>query len=187
MSAVQPKVPGAVGEADPEEIAETDRRLEELLEQVGAPAAEVALAAPAAASSASLAGVAMRTALPLAVSGRRVLIRCRGVGAELEAELAPGVSAEVVALAAKNGDAVVVECEAGAAPLVVGVLQTRVPEEVVVRARRVHLEAEDELMLRTGSAAMRLRRDGDVELVGSRIAAMSRGLFRLVGRVLRLN
>ena len=34
---------------------------------------------------------------------------------------------------------------------------------------------------------MRIREDGDVEIVGSRIAAMSRGLFRLVGRVLQLN
>ena len=29
--------------------------------------------------------------------------------------------------------------------------------------------------------------DGDVEMVGSRIVSMSRGLYRLVGRVLRLN
>jgi len=29
--------------------------------------------------------------------------------------------------------------------------------------------------------------DGDVEVVGSRILTMSRGLFRILGRVLRLN
>ena len=43
------------------------------------------------------------------------------------------------------------------------------------------------MFLRSGRAALRMRGDGDVELVGSRIATMSRGLYRLVGRVLRLN
>ncbi|MEZ4311015.1 MAG: hypothetical protein R3F14_23480 [Polyangiaceae bacterium] len=43
------------------------------------------------------------------------------------------------------------------------------------------------MLLRAGRAALRLREDGDVELVGSRISAASRGLFRIVGRILRLN
>ena len=49
------------------------------------------------------------------------------------------------------------------------------------------IDAAEELVLRAGRAALRLREDGDVELVGSRISAASRGLFRLVGRILRLN
>jgi hypothetical protein len=70
---------------------------------------------------------------------------------------------------------------------VVGVLQTRIPRELTLKADKIHIDARHELLLRSGRGAMRIRQDGDVELVGSRISAMSRGLFRLVGRVLRLN
>jgi hypothetical protein len=186
-------------EADPVEVAEADSRLdeleaktqriEELLGKVDVPpvSAQPVAAPRAAAAPAGLGGVAMRTAVPVAVRGRIVQLRVRGVAAEVTAELAPGVSPEVVSLAAKNGDAVVVECVEGEAPLVVGVLQTRVPRELVLKAEKIQIEGDEELLLRSGRGALRIRRDGDVELVGSRISAMSRGLFRLVGRVLRLN
>ena len=49
------------------------------------------------------------------------------------------------------------------------------------------LKAWREVLIWAGRAALRIREDGDVELVGSRILTMSRGLFRIVGRVLRLN
>ncbi len=71
--------------------------------------------------------------------------------------------------------------------MVVGVLQTKIPTELILKAKKLHLEGEQEVLLRSGRGAMRIRQDGDVEIVGSRIAAMSPGLFRLVGRVLRLN
>jgi hypothetical protein len=176
-------------EADPAEVAAADHRLEELLEKVDAPppSADSSMAAMDAAPGPGLGGVAMRTATPVAVRGRTVELRLRGRAEPVTAELGPGVAAEVVALAAKNGDAVVLECVEGEAPLVVGVLQTRVPRELVLRAEKIQIEGDEELLLRSGRGAMRIRRDGDVELVGSRISAMSRGLFRLVGRVLRLN
>ncbi len=175
--------------ADPAEVAAADSRLEELLEKV----ADTVVAQPveqpqaAAGAGAALAGVAMRTATVVRLKGQLVALRCRGVADEVEAELAPGVAREVVAQAAKNGDAVVVECAPQGPPLVVGVLQTRVPREITIKAQKVHIEGEQEVLLRSGRGAMRVRSDGDVELVGSRISAMSRGLFRLVGRVLRLN
>ena len=177
-------------EADPAEVAETDTRLEELFDKVADPPvsqAPAALAPRAAASAVALAGVAMRTAQPVALRGRMVALMVRGVAGEVEAELGPGVEVEVVKQAVENGDAVVIECAAGETPLVVGVLQRRVPRELNLRARKIHIEGEEEVLLRSGRGALRIRQDGDVELVGSRIAAMSRGLFRLVGRVLRLN
>jgi hypothetical protein len=67
------------------------------------------------------------------------------------------------------------------------VLQTRLPEVVTLRAAEVEIDASRSLTLRSGRAGLRLRADGEVELVGSRISAASRGLMRLVGRVLRLN
>jgi hypothetical protein len=77
--------------------------------------------------------------------------------------------------------------EEGPPPLVVGVLQTRRPRELKLRAGTVTIEGEQEVLIRAGRAAIRLREDGDIEIVGSRISAASRGLFRLVGRILRLN
>jgi len=176
-------------QADPKEVAAADSRLEELLQKVGDPivADPVVESQAAGVGSAVLAGVAMRTAVVVRVKGRVVALRCRGVEGEVDAELAPGVAREVVAQAAKNGDAVVVECAPDGPPLVVGVLQTRVPRELKIKAQKIHIEGEQEVLLRSGRGAMRVRSDGDVELVGSRISAMSRGLFRLVGRVLRLN
>jgi hypothetical protein len=177
-------------DADPKEVADADRRLDDLLEKVADPPVSVrseAEAAPSPDKGPGLAGVAMRTATPVAVHGRAVELRVRGMSELVEGELAPGVAAELVAVAAKNGDSVVLECAPNMPPLVVGVLQTRIPDELVIKARTIHLDAEREVLLRSGRAAMRLRQDGDVEIVGTRIAAMSRGLFRLVGRVLRLN
>jgi hypothetical protein len=45
---------------------------------------------------------------------------------------------------------------------------------------------QDQVKFRVSVKAAAIR-VGDVELVGSRIRAASRGLFRLVGRMLRLN
>jgi hypothetical protein len=175
-------------EADPAEVAEADSRLEELLDKVADPPVSQA---PADMSTAlapgALAGVAMRTAQPVALHGRTVSLRVRGAASEVTAELGPGVEAEVVKQAVTNGDVVIVECVEGETPLVVGVLQRRLPREINLKARKIHIEGDEEVLLRSGRGAMRIRQDGDVELVGSRIAAMSRGLFRLVGRVLRLN
>jgi len=185
----------ALGEqqADPEEVAATDRRLEALLEQMGpmsaAPFEQEAVEPKADARPAAdlLTGVAMRTARPVELVGQIVRLRVRGADGDIDGELAPGVDREVISDAITNSDAVMVECVAGEAPLVVGVLQTRVPKQLNLRGGKVVIEGEQEVLLRSGRAAMRMRGDGDVELVGSRIATMSRGLFRIVGRVLRLN
>jgi hypothetical protein len=129
----------------------------------------------------------MRTARIAAMPAGKVQIAFRGAREPVEARLADGVERELVALAMKNRDVVLIEVEPNGAPLIVGVVQTRIPRDVVIKADTVHIEAERELLLRSKTAAVRLREDGDVEIVGSRILALSRGLFRLVGRVLRLN
>ncbi len=93
----------------------------------------------------------------------------------------------VVADACANGDAVLVETVPGEEPAIVGVLLTQRPREVRLRARTIHIDGDEEVLVRAGGAAIRLRADGDIELVGSRVSAASRGLFRIVGRMLRLN
>jgi hypothetical protein len=178
--------------ADPAEVAEADSRLEELLDKVDAPVSSVERAEVSAEDTepiavASLPSVSTRTAVAVSLNGRAVSLRVRGVAEPVEAMLDRGVAREVVKEAIVRGDRVVVEQVDGEQPLVVGVLQTRVAEDLTLRAKRIHIEAEQEVLLRSGRGAVRIRQDGDVELVGSRISAMSRGLFRLVGRVLRLN
>ncbi|MBM4356723.1 MAG: hypothetical protein FJ096_01300 [Deltaproteobacteria bacterium] len=171
--------------ADPDEVGAADRRIAELLERVDHPEGEELPGARPSGAAAPLRGVAMRTAIPLAVDGRRVTLRVGAV--EATAELGERVSPEVVRAAIRGGEAVLVELPEGEPPRVVAALRTREPAEVVQRARTLTLEAEDEVLLRAGRSALRLRRDGDVELVGSRLSLASRGLFRLVGRMLRLN
>lgn len=183
--------------ADPVEVAEADSRLDELLEKVDAPRPEPA-ANPARepavrAGAVALPAAVLRTAVAVAVAGRCAQVRVRGLAEPFSAVLDAGVSAELVEQAAQRGDRVLLEQVDGADPVVVGVVQTHaphdnaVPEELSLKAKRIVIEGEQEVLLRSGRGAMRVRQDGDVELVGSRISAMSRGLFRLVGRVLRLN
>jgi hypothetical protein len=131
--------------------------------------------------------VGLRTARIADVTAAGVQILLRGQRTPLTAQLGEGVERELVMLAKRNRDVVLVELEPGADPVVVGVVQTRFPREVLIKADKVQIEGEREVLLRSGRAAIRLREDGDVELVGSRILAMSRGLFRIVGRILRLN
>lgn len=71
--------------------------------------------------------------------------------------------------------------------LVIGVIATHKPKKLKLDADTIELLASRSLLLRVGRAALELRQDGNIEIVGSRISAASRGLFRLVGRMLRLN
>ncbi len=128
-----------------------------------------------------------RVGTPLRRERRDVFLRLRGRSEELRVALAPEVEVEVIDDAIARGDAVLIEIAPGEAPAVIGALTRRRAGPAVVRGTTVTIEADDEILLRAGRSALRLRADGDVELVGSRISATSRGLFRLVGRLLRLN
>lgn len=121
-----------------------------------------------------------------AVDGRRATVRLRR-GEVVEVELASEVDPGLVRLAREERQLVLIECSPGDAPCLVGVLQTQLPQVVKLQATDVEIDASRSLTLRSGRAGLRLRADGEVELVGSRISAASRGLMRLVGRVLRLN
>jgi hypothetical protein len=129
----------------------------------------------------------VRTARVQSVTGRRARIVFRGATAPIDAVIPPEVDPGVVEDALTNKDAVLVELVADEAPIVVAVLQTQRPREIRLKAATVLIEGEHEVLLRSGKGAIRIREDGDIEIVGSRISAASRGLFRLVGRILRLN
>lgn len=128
----------------------------------------------------------LRSARLLAIDGRKATIVWRGHTDRFAADVASDVDLELLEHAQRNGDAVFVEV-VDDKPVIVGVMQTRLSREVHITANKILLDAAQEVVIRAGRAAIRLREDGDVELVGSRISAASRGLFRLVGRILRLN
>lgn len=129
----------------------------------------------------------MRTARVARVRGRQAWITTRGRTDPVEATIAAEVDPDLVADAAAQGESVLVEHDEDGAPFVVAVLQTRRPRALHLKAATVTIEGDEELVLRSGRGAIRIRNDGDIEVIGSRISAASRGLFRIVGRMLRLN
>ncbi len=130
-------------------------------------------------------GGGLRAARIVSIANGAALITWRGGQTNVPAVLAPGLEVALIEQTVEEGGMVLVE--EGSPPLVVGVLQTRRPRELKLSAGSVTIEGEREVLIRAGRAAIRLREDGDIEIVGSRISAASRGLFRLVGRILRLN
>lgn len=132
-------------------------------------------------------GAAMRTACVASIAGRMASIRIRGAEGPVDAQIASDVDPEVIADARARGDAVLVELCEGELPLIVAALTTQRPHALHFKATTIAIEGEQELLLRSGRGAIRICRDGDIEVVGTRISAVSRGLFRIVGRLLRLN
>ncbi len=129
----------------------------------------------------------LRSARVVDVRGRRATVVLRGEDEAIDVELDADVDAIVVEDAFTNGDRVMLEADSRGELAIVGVLQCRRPELLKIRAETIEIEAEREIKLRAGKAAFRVREDGEVDLIGSRISIASRGLFRLVGRMLRLN
>lgn len=129
----------------------------------------------------------LRTARLVAVHGRDADVLLRRGQSPIRCEVAPEVEVALLEDVAAQGGSVLVEQEGDGVLLVVGVLATRRPQTLELKAGTVTIEGEREILLRSGRGAIRIREDGDIEVVGTRISATSRGLFRLVGRLLRLN
>lgn len=119
--------------------------------------------------------------------GQAVLVRPRSGAESLEAEIGDELDRALLGDAIRDGQLLLAEWPESGPPVVVGVVQTRPPSRLHFAAEEIALDASRELLLRSGAAALRLRASGEVELVGSRISAVSRGVMRLIGRLLRLN
>jgi hypothetical protein len=169
----------AESEAAPAE-GSLERLLEHLPAEIREPSAAGARPAPPLAPG-------LRTARVVAVDGHEILVAFRGREEPVAARLDDGVEHALVQRALSGDDAVLVEVDPEIGPVIVGLVQRRVPAEIEIKAAKVTIDAGQELLLRSGRGAMRIREDGDVELVGSRISTLSRGLYRIVGRILRLN
>ncbi len=144
-------------------------------------------AAEAAQRALALAVPALRTAKLVRLEGGHGAVSFRGDPRVFDAELDAAVEPALLKRALEERQYVLVETLADQKPVVVGVLQTTLPSKLVLSAQQVDIQASERLSLRSGRAALRFRADGDIEIVGSRISAASRGLFKLVGRILRLN
>lgn len=129
----------------------------------------------------------IRSARLVDTHGRRATVVLRGEDEAREIDLDPDCDAAVVREALETGERVMVEADEDGAWVVVGILRSRKPEKISLSAEVIEIEADREVTIRSGRGAMRIREDGEIEVVGSRISAASRGLFRLVGRMLRLN
>lgn len=129
----------------------------------------------------------LRSARLVGLSGRTASVLVRGDEQAREIGLDPDVDTSIVLEALENGERVMVEEDEVGELVVVGVLRSRQPDKIKISASVVEIEGDREVLIRSGKGALRIREDGDIEIVGSRISAASRGLFRLVGRMLRLN
>lgn len=150
-------------------------------------ATPVPAAAPRPQDSAAALTPGVRSAELLALSDRTARVRLRGREATVDVAVAPEIDADLLKEALRDRQRVLVEWFGEGEPLVVGILQVHKPRQVTIRAEVVDIEASRSLSLRSGRAGLRMESEGEVELLGSRISVASRGLMRVIGRVLRLN
>ncbi len=171
------------GQDDPPEGEEfLDDPVERLLECVGTEP-EGAVTEP----SAMRAAGELRLGVAEQLVGSLAVVRGRNEPQPRKVRIAPELEPELLKEAIRDRQLVVLEQGADGRESIVAVLVTRRPSVLRLVADELELTARRSLRLRSGRAGMVLREDGNVELVGSRISAASRGVFRLVGRMLRLN
>lgn len=131
-------------------------------------------------------GAGLRVARVIELEGAQLLVEWLDGSERVRARCAPFVDVEFAADALKEGQMALVEVGASGA-WVVGFVQTQRARVTHIASSVVEIEGKEEVVLRSGRAALRLRADGTVELLGTRISALSRGVLKLVGRALRLN
>lgn len=119
-------------------------------------------------------------------TGKDVQVQVLGHAPSQTATIADHMDLELVDRASAEGDLALL-CHVDGCLQLIGVVQTKLPRDTVIRGRNIVVEADEQLTLRSGRAAIQLRSDGAIEMLGTRIAATSRGVFRLIGRALRLN
>jgi hypothetical protein len=131
------------------------------------------------------------TARIRSIRGGRVRVEAFGQTLEVERDLA--VHAAVLDGALARGERVLVERIEEGRWLVVGALRTSpLPgldgaDEYVIEARRVIVQASEELSLSVKTASLVLRALGEVETYAERIISRAEGVHKIVGRMLRLN
>jgi hypothetical protein len=117
-----------------------------------------------------------------------------GIGGTLApGKLDPSVHPTVIAGAHARRERVLVEENQDGALVVIGALRTQptpgvdAAESYAIQAKRISVEASEELTLTAQTAAVVLRAIGEVETYAERILSRAEGVHKIVGRMLRLN
>ncbi len=111
----------------------------------------------------------------------------------LPATLDPSVHPVVIEGARARRERVLVEEAEDGSLVVLGALRAQptpgidAAETYAIKAKRVSLEAEEELSLSARTAALVLRAIGEVETHAERIVSRAEGVHKIIGRMLRLN
>lgn len=114
-------------------------------------------------------------------------------GALVPATLDPSVHPVVIEGACARNERVIVEESEDGSVVVLGALRAQptpgidVAEAYSIRAKRVSVEAGEELSLSAQTAALVLRAVGEVETYAERIVSRAEGVHKIIGRMLRLN
>jgi hypothetical protein len=114
-------------------------------------------------------------------------------GALVPATLDASVHLLVIEGARARGERVLVEVADDGSVVVLGALRAQptpgidAADAYSIQAKRISLEAGEELSLKAQTAALVLRAVGEVETYAERIMSRAEGLHKIVGRMLRLN
>lgn len=109
------------------------------------------------------------------------------------ATLDPSVHPVVIEGARARRERVLVEEADDGSLVVLGALRAQptpgidVAEAYAIKAKRVSLEADEEISLSAQTAALVLRAIGEVETHAERIVSRAEGVHKIIGRMLRLN
>jgi hypothetical protein len=148
----------------------------------------VAIKRPVSRETSDRAGIALGVVMGEAAGGWRV----RHGRTEQPLQADPCVDPALLREAAATGARVVLDASADGPPVIVGVIATRRaltvdPDGAVeARVRRFSLTASEEATLAGPGAFVRLKLD-DVELYGRRVISRARELYRVLGRMVKIN
>ncbi len=111
---------------------------------------------------------------------------------EIEAVLDETLSPRVLETALARGERVVAQREGGTW-VVLGALRTAPTpgvdegDDVVIKAKRLRIQTENEVSLTSGATTLVLRAQGLIETLAQDITTRATGIHKLVGRFIRLN
>jgi hypothetical protein len=109
------------------------------------------------------------------------------------ATLDPSVHPVVIEGARARRERVLVEEAADGSLVVLGALRAQptpgidAAEAYSIKAKRISVEAEEEISLSAQTAALAVRAIGEVETYAERIISRAEGVHKIIGRMLRLN
>lgn len=112
--------------------------------------------------------------------------------AEVEAVLDETLSPRVLETALVRGERVIAQREGGTW-VVLGALRTAPTpgvdegDDVVIKAKRLRIQTENEVSLTSGATTLVLRAQGLIETLAQDITTRATGIHKLVGRFIRLN